>query len=264
MPNGRHALVVLDGAGWHRYKALEWPDNAAISDVSLQVKPGETVALVGPSGAGKSTMFHLLLRFYDPSNGVITLDDVPLIEADPAQLRSRIGLVPQDAVIFSADVAENIRYGRPEATDTEIRAAAEAAYAMEFIDKLPHGLATKVGERGVRLSGGQRQRVAIARAILRDPAVLLLDEATSALDAQGEREVQRALERIMHGRTTLVIAHRLATVLSADRIVVLNRGRIVAIGSHGDLLRSNRLYAQFAELQFGADSSGPLLRAAGE
>ena len=240
------------------------PDNAAISDVSLQVKPGETVALVGPSGAGKSTMFHLLLRFYDPSNGVITLDDVPLIEADPAQLRSRIGLVPQDAVIFSADVAENIRYGRPEATDTEIRAAAEAAYAMEFIDKLPHGLATKVGERGVRLSGGQRQRVAIARAILRDPAVLLLDEATSALDAQGEREVQRALERIMHGRTTLVIAHRLATVLSADRIVVLNRGRIVAIGSHGDLLRSNRLYAQFAELQFGADSSGPLLRASGE
>ena len=240
------------------------PDNAAISDVSFQVKPGETVALVGPSGAGKSTMFHLLLRFYDPSNGVITLDDVPLIEADPAQLRSRIGLVPQDAVIFSADVAENIRYGRPEATDTEIRAAAEAAYAMEFIDKLPHGLATKVGERGVRLSGGQRQRVAIARAILRDPAVLLLDEATSALDAQGEREVQRALERIMHGRTTLVIAHRLATVLSADRIVVLNRGRIVAIGSHGDLLRSNRLYAQFAELQFGADSSGPLLRAAGE
>ncbi len=240
------------------------PDHAAISDVSFQVKPGETVALVGPSGAGKSTMFHLLLRFYDPSSGVITLDDVPLIEADPAQFRSRIGLVPQDAVIFSADVAENIRYGRPEATDTEIRAAAEAAYAMEFIDRLPQRLATKLGERGVRLSGGQRQRVAIARAILRDPAVLLLDEATSALDAQGEREVQRALERIMHGRTTLVIAHRLATVLSADRIVVLNRGRIVAIGSHGDLLRSNRLYAQFAELQFGADSSGPLLRAAGE
>ena len=240
------------------------PGQPALADVSLTVEPGETVALVGPSGAGKSTLFHLLLRFYDPDGGVITLDDVPLMEADPAAARARIGLVPQDAVIFSADVAENIRYGRPDATDAEIHAAAEAAHAMEFIEKLPQGFATKLGERGVRLSGGQRQRVAIARAILRDPAVLLLDEATSALDAQGEREVQRALERIMRGRTTLVIAHRLATVLSADRIVVLNRGRVIASGGHVELQRTNRLYAQLAELQFGVDANGPLLQSAGD
>jgi ATP-binding cassette, subfamily B, bacterial len=233
------------------------PDQTALEAFTMTVEPGETVALVGPSGAGKTTVFQLLLRFYDPKSGVIRLDGVALADADPEQARSRIGLVPQDAVIFSSDVAENIRYGRPDASDAEVRAAADAAHALEFIEKLPDGFATDLGEKGVRLSGGQRQRLAIARAILRDPAVLLLDEATSALDAESERAVQLALEKIMAGRTTLVIAHRLATVLSADRIVVMRDGRAVASGSHGELMAINPLYARLAALQFGVDDAAP-------
>ncbi|MBI1778829.1 MAG: ATP-binding cassette domain-containing protein [Proteobacteria bacterium] len=226
------------------------PDRSALSEFSLAVAPGETVALVGPSGAGKSTVFQLLLRFYDPGAGVVRLDGVELALADPSQVRQRIGLVPQEPVIFSANAWENIRYGRPEASDAEVRQAAEAAFAAEFLDRLPDGFGTHLGEKGVRLSGGQRQRLAIARAILRDPAVLLLDEATSALDAESERAVQQALDRLMAGRTTLVIAHRLATVLKVKRIAVMDQGQVVATGSHAELIRSGGLYARLAELQF--------------
>ena len=226
------------------------PDQPALDDFSLAVRPGETLALVGPSGAGKTTVFQLALRFYDPDRGAIRLDGVELRQADPAAIRARIALVPQEPSIFSADVTENIRYGRPEATDAEVRAAADAALVTEFADKLPQGFATPLGERGVRLSGGQRQRVAIARAILRDAPLLLLDEATSALDAESERLVQAALERLMQGRTTIIIAHRLATVLKAERIVVLDEGRIVATGSHGELINAGGLYARLAKLQF--------------
>jgi ATP-binding cassette subfamily B protein len=214
------------------------------------VRPGETVALVGPSGAGKTTVFQLLLRFYDPLSGVIRLDGQPLDALDPQQFRARIGLVPQEPFIFSADAWSNIRYGRPEASEEEVLAAAEAAAALEFLEALPNGLATFLGEKGVRLSGGQRQRIAIARALLRDPALLLLDEATSALDAENERLVQLALERLMRGRTSIVIAHRLATVQRADRILVMERGRIVEQGRHGELLARGGLYARLAELQF--------------
>jgi len=226
------------------------PERPALLDFTLAVKPGEHLALVGPSGAGKSTVFQLLLRFYDPQAGKVTLDGVDVRDAAPGDVRAHLGLVPQDPVIFSADAWENIRYSRPEATDSDVRAAAEAANAAGFLDRLPDGFSTFLGERGVRLSGGQRQRIAIARAILRNPEVLLLDEATSALDSESERVVQAALERLMAERTTLVIAHRLSTVLKADRIVVLDEGRIVAIGTHGELLKSSPLYARLAELQF--------------
>lgn len=231
------------------------PGQLALDDFTLEIKPGETVALVGPSGAGKSTVFQLLLRFYDPSSGNIKLDDVSLDQTDPRTLREQIGLVPQDGIIFSENVLENIRYGRPEASKVEIRSAAESANAIDFIEELPDGFETNLGEKGVQLSGGQRQRLAIARAILRDPSVLLLDEATSALDAESESFVQRALDRIMVGRTTLIIAHRLATVLSADRIIVMEKGRVIASGGHDQLLKSCPLYTRLANLQFDLDSA---------
>lgn len=224
-------------------------ESPALVDFTLDVKPGEKVALVGPSGAGKSTLFQLLLRFYDPDSGSIRLDGVDLRAANLAELRGRIALVPQEPVIFAADVWENIRYGL-EVDEESVRSAARAAHADEFVQELPEGYATFLGERGVRLSGGQRQRIAIARAILRDPALLLLDEATSALDAESERLVQEALEHLMRGRTTLIIAHRLATVRKADRIVVLERGAIVDIGSHDQLVQNEGLYARLAALQF--------------
>lgn len=229
------------------------PEIAALDNFSLDVRNGETVALVGPSGAGKSTVFQLLLRFYNPDAGTITLDGVDITQVDPSHIRKRFGLVPQDAVMFGTSALENIRYGRPEATDAEVQAAAQAAGAAEFLDRLPEGYATELGERGQRLSGGQRQRIAIARAILRDPAILLLDEATSALDAESERMVQDALDTLMHGRTTLVIAHRLATVLKADRIVVIDQGTVVASGTHTELMQQDGLYARLAKLQFSQD-----------
>ena len=226
------------------------PDALALADFSLEVKPGETVALVGPSGAGKSTVLQLLLRYYDADSGVISLDGVELRRADPRALRTRLALVPQDPVIFAASVQENVRYGRPGASDAEVEEACAAAYASEFIERLPEAMDTFLGERGVRLSGGQRQRLSIARALLADRTVLLLDEATSSLDAASEHYVQMALARLMQNRTTLIVAHRLATVQNADRIVVMDEGRIIATGTHEELVREKGLYARLAALQF--------------
>lgn len=233
------------------------PSQRALDGFSLEVQPGETVALVGPSGAGKSTVFQLLLRFYDPQQGCILLDGVDIAQADPGEVRSRIGIVPQQTVLFAENVMENIRYGRPGADDEAVRRAARAANAEEFILRLPEGYFTHLGERGARLSGGQQQRIAIARAILRDPPILLLDEATSALDTESELLVQSALRNLMAGRTTLIIAHRLSTVQQADRIVVMNEGRIVGMGRHEDLLAGNSLYARLARLQFAHAGDGP-------
>jgi ATP-binding cassette subfamily B protein len=231
------------------------PDQAALTDFTLNVNPGETVALVGPSGAGKSTVFQLLLRFYDPNSGTIKLDGINVRDADPKAVREQFALVPQDTVLFGTSGWENIRYGQPDADDAMVRKAAESAAAAEFLDKLPDGFATFLGEKGVRLSGGQRQRISLARALLRDPSVLLLDEATSALDAENERLVQEALETLKAGRTTLVIAHRLATVVNADCIAVIEHGHIVATGTHKELLISSSLYAHLAALQFDMDTS---------
>ncbi len=244
------SALSLRGVGFH-YPSR--PQQAALQDLNLEIAPGQTVALVGPSGAGKTTVMQLLLRFHDVQAGSIWLDGVDVRRADLHQLRQRIGLVPQDSVIFSASALENIRYGRPDATDEEVFAAARAAFAHDFILALPEGYASFLGERGVRLSGGQRQRLAIARAILKNAPLLLLDEATSALDAESERMVQAALERAMHGRTTLVIAHRLATVQRADLIVVLEHGRVVEQGTHAELVAREGLYAKLAAMQFQPD-----------
>jgi len=225
------------------------PETPALRDLSFKVQPGETVALVGPSGAGKSTVFHLLLRHFDVSSGTVKIDDLDIRDADPSDVRQQIAVVPQDPIIFSASAAENIRYGRPNATDVELHAAVVAA-AADFLFELPEGLNTFLGEKGVRLSGGQRQRVAIARAILRNAPILLLDEATSALDAQSEQAVQHALNVLAHDRTTIVVAHRLATIRRADRILVIEDGQVTATGTHEDLLREEGLYAKLAELQF--------------
>jgi len=247
MPSPARGRVAFEGVTFH-YPSR--PDSAALEGFSLAVEPGEVVALVGPSGAGKTTVFQLLLRFYDPTSGVVRIDGVDAREADPRELRRHVAVVAQEPVIFAANVFDNVRYGRPEATEDEVRAALETANALEFVSELPEGLKAPLGERGVKLSGGQRQRIAIARAILADRAILLLDEATSSLDAQSEKAVQLALERLMHGRTTLVIAHRLATVKSSDRIVVLDHGRVVATGNHASLVAENGLYARLAALQF--------------
>jgi ATP-binding cassette subfamily B protein len=227
------------------------PTQAALKDFTLQVQPGETVALVGPSGAGKSTVLQLLLRFYDTTQGQVRVDGLAVRDVSLADLRARIGIVPQDSTVFSTSARENIRYGRPDASDAEVEAAARAAFAHDFICALPEGYDTFLGERGVRLSGGQRQRISIARAMLKNPPLLLLDEATSALDAESERMVQAALESAMSGRTTIVIAHRLATVLRADRIVVMDQGRIVDIGRHEELVARRGLYSRLAAMQFG-------------
>jgi ATP-binding cassette subfamily B protein len=234
---------------------FSYPTRAAIpvlDDVSFSVCQGEKLAIVGPSGAGKSTIFHLILRFYDPVSGMITFDGVPLTDVDPLALRRQIALVPQDAVVFAASVRDNIRFGRPDANDQEVERAAELAHAREFIARLPQEFETPVGERGVTLSGGQRQRIAIARAILREAPLLLLDEATSSLDAESETLVQDALERLMRHRTTVVIAHRLATVLTCDRILVMESGRIIEHGTHDKLVAAGGLYGRLARLQFQA------------
>ena len=247
------ALPVAQGALSFEHVSFAYPtrpDQSALHDISFTIKPGERVAIVGPSGAGKTTLYQLALRFYDPQAGVVRLDGIDLRQADPQAIRARIGLVPQDPVIFSTDARENISYGRPDATDTEVLAAAASAHADNFLARLPQGFATHLGEKGVQLSGGQKQRIAIARAILRNPSLLLLDEATSALDAESERLVQDALDKLMIGRTTLIIAHRLATVISCDRIMVMDEGRLVAMGTHQSLIAEGGLYARLAQLQF--------------
>jgi ATP-binding cassette subfamily B protein len=230
------------------------PDTPALDQITIDISPGETVALVGPSGAGKSTLFQLLLRFYDPAVGCVRVDGIDIASVAPDTLRRQIGLVPQDTVLFGATARENIGYGRPGASDHDITQAAHAAAADEFLSKLPQGYDSFLGERGLRLSGGQRQRLAIARAVLKDPPILLLDEATSALDAESEQLVQEALEKLMQNRTTIIIAHRLATIQKVDRILVMDQGRIVGQGRHADLIHSNPLYARLAALQFHAAS----------
>jgi ATP-binding cassette subfamily B protein len=255
LPKRLRGVIRFDNVTFH-YPSR--PQQAALDNFSLDVMPGETIAFVGPSGAGKSTTFQLLLRFYDPDSGRVLIDDVRLSDLRPEDVRAQIGLVPQETVLFGASARENIRYGRPSATDAEIEQAAIAAAADDFLKKLPQGYDTFLGERGTRLSGGQRQRIALARAILKDPPILLLDEATSSLDAESERLVQQALERLMRGRTTIIIAHRLATVLKADRIVVMDHGHKIAVGTHAELLLHSPLYARLAALQFNVPGTESL------
>jgi ATP-binding cassette subfamily B protein len=252
LPKPLRGSVLFEDVSF-RYPTRQ--EQLALDRFDLNVAPGETVAIVGPSGAGKTTVFNLLLRFYDPESGTVRIDGIDIRDLRFADLRGALAIVPQEPVLFTTSVAENIRYGRPDASDAEVRAAAETASALVFIEALPQGFATHLGARGVRLSGGQRQRIAIARAVLRNPAILLLDEATSALDAESELAVQQALDRLMKGRTTLVIAHRLATVQKADRIVVIDHGQVVDVGRHADLVRRDGLYARLAELQFNLSTA---------